>query len=222
MYHHHILTRDNNETIKKIYVKQKENYVKGDWFQLLLKDFEFIERDMNEKEISELSKESYKKIVKDLMNKAVFKFFMNIKQTHSKLDGVQYSRFKIQPYLTSNKIKTTEKELLVNMRSRCHSSKDNLKKLNKNNLQCSLGCSNIEDQRHTFTTCKQIPQNYNNGIYEHIFGTLTEQEQVIPIFGKIDFARKHTRKKHISPGGGDCQDSCTFNLLNGAASALLQ
>ena len=108
------------------------------------------------------------------------------------------------------------------MRSRCHSSKDNFKKLNKNNLQCSLGFSNIEDQRHTFTTCKQIPQNYNNGIYEHIFGTLTEQEQVIPIFAKIDFARKHTRKKHISPGGGDCQDSCTFNLLNGAASDLLQ
>ena len=89
MYHHQILTRDSSEPIKKIYLKQKVNYVKGDWFQLLLKDFEFIERDMNKKEISEMSKDSYKKIVKELMNKVVFKFFMNIKQTHSKLDGVQ-------------------------------------------------------------------------------------------------------------------------------------
>ena len=59
-------------------------------------------------------------------------------------------------------------------------------------------------------------------MYEHIFGTLAEQEQVIPIFARINLATKHTRKKDISPGGGHCQDSCTFNLVNGAASALLQ
>ena len=74
MYHHHILTRDNSETIEKIYLKQNENYVKGDWFQLLLKDYDFIERDMNEKKVSEMSKDSYEKIGKELMNKAMFKF----------------------------------------------------------------------------------------------------------------------------------------------------
>ena len=34
----------------------KENHVKGDSFQLLLKDFEFIEIDMSEKEKSEMPK----------------------------------------------------------------------------------------------------------------------------------------------------------------------
>ena len=69
----------------------KENHFQGDSFQLLLKDFEFIKIDMSEKEKSEMSK-VVTKIVKDLINKALFKFFRNIKQTHSKLDGVQYSR----------------------------------------------------------------------------------------------------------------------------------
>ena len=92
IYHHHILTRDNDETIKKIYDKQKENYVKGDWFELLVRDFEFIEKDINEKEISEMPKDAYKKKIKVLINKAVFKFFMNIKETQSKLDGVTYSK----------------------------------------------------------------------------------------------------------------------------------
>ena len=68
MYHHHILTRDNTETIKKIYIKQKNNFIKGDWFQLLVKDFEFITIEMNEKEISGMSKDTYKKVVKDLIN----------------------------------------------------------------------------------------------------------------------------------------------------------
>ena len=39
---------------------------------------------MNEKEICEMSKAIYKKKIKDLINKSVFKFYMNLKQTHSK------------------------------------------------------------------------------------------------------------------------------------------
>ena len=34
LYHHHILTRPKEETISKIYFKQKEEPTKGDWFQL--------------------------------------------------------------------------------------------------------------------------------------------------------------------------------------------
>ena len=61
MYHHHILTRDDNETIEIFFVKQRDDHIKGDWFQLLTKDFQFIEEDMNEKEICEMSKALYKK-----------------------------------------------------------------------------------------------------------------------------------------------------------------
>ena len=200
MYHHHILTREDNETIKKIYIKQTNNNIKGDWFQLLVKDFEFIKTEMNEKEISDMSKDMYKKVVKDLINKAVFEFLMNQKQTHKKIDEVEYSRLETQPYLTTNTLKTAEKELLFNMRSKCHKSKINFKRLYKNNLQCSLGCVQPEDQRHTFTTCLKIPNNYPNATYEDIFGTLANQEQAIQIFNKIDLSRKHTQKNHILPG----------------------
>ena len=206
MYHHHILTREDTETIKKIYIKQKNNIIKGDWFPLLVKDFEFIKTEMNENDVSEMSKDMYKKVVKDLINKAVFEFLMNQKQTHSKLDEVEYTRLETQPYLKSNTLKTTEKELLFNMRSKCHKSKINFKKLYKNNLQCSLGCLQPEDQRHIFTTCLKIPNHYSNTIYEDIFGTLAKQEQAIQIFNKIDISRKHTQKNHILPGRGECQD----------------
>ena len=51
MYHHFILTREDKETIYKIYLNQKQKAIKGDWFQLLKEDFTFIGIEMNEKKI---------------------------------------------------------------------------------------------------------------------------------------------------------------------------
>ena len=61
MYHHHILSRDKEETIYKIYDKQKEETVKGDWLGLLKSDFVFIKMEMDENEIASTPKSLYKK-----------------------------------------------------------------------------------------------------------------------------------------------------------------
>ena len=42
MYHHDILNRKDDETVKKMYKKQTEVTTKGDWFQLIKKDFAYI------------------------------------------------------------------------------------------------------------------------------------------------------------------------------------
>ena len=83
MYHNHIFQRDDSKTIKKIYEKLKINCVKGNWFQLSLKDFEFIKKDLKKKEICEMPKKKHVlKILKIVIKKAVFEFFMNKKFTH--------------------------------------------------------------------------------------------------------------------------------------------
>ena len=51
MYHHHLITREASETIQKIYYKQKEETYKGDWYDLLKKDFEFLGEEMLEEKI---------------------------------------------------------------------------------------------------------------------------------------------------------------------------
>ena len=60
LYHHHIVSRDESETIKKIYNKQKENPLKGDWFQIIEKDFAFLGIELNENEIKSTNKCDYK------------------------------------------------------------------------------------------------------------------------------------------------------------------
>ena len=103
IYNHHILNREKGETIHKIYLKQKEEAIKGDWIQLLQKDFEFICVEQNDEEIVKYSKSDYKDKIKELINKAAFKMFLNLKNTHTKLDDVSYSKFERQPYLKDSK-----------------------------------------------------------------------------------------------------------------------
>ena len=72
MYHQHLLTRNSSETIKKIYMKQKIDCVKGDWFHLLKKDFQFIGVDMDEEEIIATPKSVYKAKIKKVADKSCF------------------------------------------------------------------------------------------------------------------------------------------------------
>ena len=48
MFHHYLLGLNEEETLKKVYEKQKKDPTKSDWFQLLTKDFQFIEETMDE------------------------------------------------------------------------------------------------------------------------------------------------------------------------------
>ena len=58
------MKREANETISKIYPKQKEGTEKGDWLKLLNEDFKFLGVDINEQEIISTPKEIYKKQIR--------------------------------------------------------------------------------------------------------------------------------------------------------------
>ena len=60
MFHHHLLTRTNNELIKLVYLKQKENIIKGDWLRTLQDDFVFIGKEINDEKNVSYSQEKYK------------------------------------------------------------------------------------------------------------------------------------------------------------------
>ena len=112
LYHHHILTREKEETISKIYYKQKQSCSKGDWFQLLQGDFDFIRVEMNEDQIIQTPKCEYKKKIKALVDKAALSYFLKLKEGHSKLDKLEYTQLRIQPYLSTSLITNKQKQLL--------------------------------------------------------------------------------------------------------------
>ena len=113
MFHHEILTRDENETLRKVYNKQKEEPLKLDWYTLLEKDFTFLGTSMDEEKISRTPKEVYKTEILKQVRKSAFTYFLNLKETHSKLDSVHYDTLETQKYLGSKLINNKEKKVII-------------------------------------------------------------------------------------------------------------
>ena len=194
MFHHHILTREECETIKKVYMKQKESHLKGDWYRTIINDFKFIEEEINEDFIKNTPKEDYRGYINNKIREGAFQYYMKRKEkSKKKMKNLNYISLNIQPYLIKEYFSFEEKKLLFSLRSQCYIAKLNFRKLNRNNLRCSLKCDTEESQAHIFQSCQPILnkigiQNVPNII--HIYGTPVEQKNAIKIFIQIDQIRK--------------------------------
>ena len=181
---------------------------------------------MNEEYISRTPKGDYKNIIMKQIKNAAFLYFMGLKETHKKLDQVEYKELKMQEYLGSRLLNNKEKKLLYLLRSRCYDVKSNFKKMHRNNTHCRFGCLTIEDQIHALTKCQPLNLKHKLKInieYSSIFSSLSNQEEAIKFFIYIDQIREHM-KDHILPGGCS-QDPCKFDSivpLNFAADLPLQ
>ena len=201
MYHHHLLTLDKEETIRKMFEKLKQSPTKNYWFQLLQKYFLFIEKIIDEKEIQSYSKNEYRGIIKKLIKKAAFKNFIQLKDQHSKLDGITYTSLNVQPYLTDKRFGREERKLLGLLRSRCHDSKNNFKKFYKNDILCRYGCQSAETQIHLLTQCKILDSHTGAPNYEYIFMDSNRQKEAIQYFIQVEKVRNQL-KENLIPGPG--------------------
>ena len=75
IFHHHILTRGNHELIKKVYLKQQENSLMGDWFQTLSFSFSFIGEEIDDQKVSNLSKYQYRIYIPRKIKKPYFSIY---------------------------------------------------------------------------------------------------------------------------------------------------
>ena len=148
------------------------------------KDFKFIGKEINEEEILSFSKSAYKNHIKELIQKASFKYLLKEKEKHTKMDNVKYTQLKVQPYLVKSNFNKEERKLLVALRSRCHSAKANFRKLNKGNLNCSLGCDTVENQVHIFRDCQILSTNNTNDYieYNYLFKEANKQRSHKNVF----------------------------------------
>ena len=80
MFHHHILNRGDTELTKKVYMSQKENYLKCDWIRMLMKDFNFIEEQIDEERIKSTPKEIYRKYINNKVHVGAFKYYIQLKE----------------------------------------------------------------------------------------------------------------------------------------------
>ena len=206
MYHHHIISRDNKETIKKIYRKQKEDQLKGDWYETLMTDFDFIREENNDERISKIPKEQYRNMIKRKVENEAFHYFLTLKEKSKKKMGhLKYTELAIQPYLINGQFTLNQIKLLFSLRSKCYPAKLNFRKLNRGNLKCVMGCIEDESQSHIFENCeplrKTLDQHQQNISIEKIYGSVQDQKEAVLIFEQIDKQRRQFINSDILPGG---------------------
>ena len=85
-----------------------------------------------------MSKIEYKKKGTEMVTKAAFKYFTKEKEGHKKVKDFEYKNLKIQPYLKSKLFNNEERNLLYSLRSKCHPSKYNFKKMHKKTYSAHL------------------------------------------------------------------------------------
>ena len=136
-----------------------------------------------------MKKNKFKKELKKEIQDKSFQYLNELRK--SKLSKLNYTKYKIQSYLTSTKLTNEEKSLLFSLRTRMVRVKDNFKnEFGNNNLSCSLQCGQYEDQQHLLN-CDILIQNcealYNDTSvkYEDLFGTEKNQLEAVRLYAKI-------------------------------------
>ena len=205
MFHYHLVTRNDQELIKKVYLKQKESSIKGDWFRTLQDDFQFIGEEIDDEKIVRYSKCQYKTYITEKVKKAAFQSYLALKEkSKKKFEWLEYTSLKIQPYMTDDKFSLKQIQLLHSLRSKCYPAKANFKKFNRGDLKCTFQCNEEETQHHIFEACQPIKQQLNivtSIKLDSIYGNLSEQLEVMCALEKIDDTRT-LMKKDIQLGVG--------------------
>ena len=208
MYHHHILSRNDEELIKKVYIKQKEDSIKGDWIRTLQSDFKFIGEEINAQNIVRMSQDEYRSFIQKKIEQASFLYYLSLKEKcRKKLQNFKYDRLRTQDYLTNGQFSQEEINLLFALRSKSYPAKMNYRKMNRGDLKCILKCDQLETQSHIFENCTPIHNKLNiisTMKIDYIYGSVSQQKEAISVFIRIDNMR-NLMESNILPGGTDAR-----------------
>ena len=112
---------------------------------------EKIGLNMEESDIKIISKIDFKKIVEQKITNTAFNEYSEEESTKSKTKDVKYSKLQIQPYMKSSLFNNKEVKTLFNLRAKTvWNYKACFKSMFQNNMNCKLGCENIDSLQHSF------------------------------------------------------------------------
>ena len=113
-----ILKRNCQELTKKMYVVQKSDPKKGDFYDLVKKDIELVKLDLNEDDIETMSKKQLKEIEKRKVKEVAFKHLLEQKKSKSKMDNIKYTKYEVSPYMRSPLFTQEQASVLLSLRTR--------------------------------------------------------------------------------------------------------
>ena len=192
-YLHHILTREKNELISRVFYAQKRKSIKGDWVKYIEEDFSHLDIKLSDSEIMKMKKKKFKSYIKEKIEKVAYNYLNDLKEKHSKVKHIQYRKLEIQKYMHYSKFTLNDIKLLFKLRTRMTQVKRNFKSA-YSSLTCNLCQKEEEDQVHLLSCpnilseCIELRDD-TEVEYEDLFSDVKKQLKAVKLFDKVFKAR---------------------------------
>ena len=109
----HILSRDDSELLKKVFLAQQEHPVRGDFVKHVEKNLKELGLTYEQATSHDMTKSKFKTQIRNV----AFQQLLELQKSHKKVKTIVYDDFKVQPYLQSESITQKEKHILTALRS---------------------------------------------------------------------------------------------------------
>jgi hypothetical protein len=194
MYLWKILNVDRKELIYRVFESQCNSSHQGDWVKQVDKDRENIELDLENVEISKMSKTKFKTIVHKKVTNLALSELNQLKDKHSKSAYLASNSFEIAPYLNDSRFSRRETQVLFSLRSQTLDVRMNFGN-QFNETLCRI-CRLFPETQSHLLQCPEIAPKLkllclgSQIVEKHVFGSVDEQLKVSKIYCKILEIRK--------------------------------
>ena len=180
----HILSRGEDELLKKVYLAQEEKPNQGDFVKLIEHDLKMFE--LNVDDIRNMPKEVLKKELKKRALSAAFVELYKNMQGSTKVKSIRYERLQLQEYLKSN-MSDEVRNTITGLRSKCVKGvKSNFPKLHTVCQHCPLMC-NVQtpqlDTQERILVCSAL--GGSNADYNFIHAGVVDQRYIGKEFSRL-------------------------------------
>ena len=190
MYLWHILSRQDDELIHRVYNTQKVSNSVGDWVRLVNADKDELGIELTDEDIQGVSQEMFKTYVKKKVKVNYLKHLNSLKYKHYKSEFLECTDVKMADYIKDPRLTTRKKQLLFALRSRTLDVKGNFK--NQNSNPWCISCGLFQETQGHLLQCPPLVQNLNylQGQSsklddKYIYGNIEQQIEIVNIYSDI-------------------------------------
>lgn len=190
-YLHTLLKRPEHEITRQVYEAQKNNTVRGDFYELVQSDIDAVGGGLTEEIIEQSSKADFKSKVKAKITQAALEYLKAKQQGHSKVKSIKYQKLQTQHYIKSPLFNNNEVNLLHALRSRMVNTKANFPSKYQNNLNCPLCDRSRDDQPHILE-CQVLKDKLKTeevtierNVYNDLFEDTLKQKEITVLFSRL-------------------------------------
>ena len=176
MYLWTILQKSDDELVAKVYMAQKLFPVKDDFIYKIKEDMEDIGLNLEDEDIKNMKKTKFKNLVNCKIREPAHSYLIQKKENLSKLKNLSYD-YQLKEYLTTNRLSTSEKQLLLKLRTRMIPVKCNFPSMYTEDLSCQLCNTNMnESQEHVLLCPSLLTHSHDTVMYQDIYDEDLEKQ----------------------------------------------